>query len=135
MFSKLVLFSLIVLGAGCGGEVGMIKHPVQGKVTLDGDPLERGAVFFDPSPGTKGEPTTGSILNGGYKVQLAAGEYQVKINGTKKTGKKMQKAMAPKGEMVDEEIEAVGAAYNSKSRLRQSVLVGENNFDFAVKSK
>lgn len=132
---KLMFFSALLFISGCGGEVGIIKHPLNGNVSLDGNPLERGTIFFDPLPGIKGDPATGAILNGAYKVELSVGEYRVKINGSKKTGNKMQKAMAPKGEMIDEEVEAVGAAYNSKSNLKQSVVVGNNKGDFAVKSK
>ena len=133
--SKLMFFSVLVFALGCGGESGLIKHPLNGNVSLDGNPLERGTIFFDPLPGIKGDPATGAILNGAYKVELSVGEYRVKINGSKKTGNKMQKAMAPKGEMIDEEVEAVGVAYNSKSNLKQSVVVGNNKGDFAVKSK
>jgi len=132
---KLMFFSALLFISGCGGEVGIIKHPLNGNVSLDGNPLERGTIFFDPLPGIKGDPATGAILNGTYKVELSVGQYLVKINGSKKTGNKMQKAMAPKGEMIDEEVEAVGAAYNSKSNLKQSVVVGDNKGDFAVKSK
>jgi hypothetical protein len=132
---KLMFFSALLFISGCGGEVGIIKHPLNGNVSLDGNPLERGTIFFDPLPGIKGDPATGAILNGAYKVELSVGQYLVKINGSKKTGNKMQKAMAPKGEMIDEEVEAVGAAYNSKSNLKQSVVVGDNKGDFAVKSK
>jgi len=133
--SKLMFFSALLFISGCGGEVGLIKHPVLGNVSLDGNPLERGTVFFDPLPGIKGNPATGAILNGAYKVELSVGEYRVKINGSKKTGNKMQKTMAPKGEMIDEEVEAVPTAYNSKSNLKQSIVVGNNKGDFAVKSK
>jgi len=133
--SKLMFFSALLFISGCGGEVGIIKHPLNGNVSLDGNPLERGTIFFDPLPGIKGDPATGAILNGAYKVELSVGQYLVKINGSKKTGNKMQKAMAPKGEMIDEEVEAVGAAYNSKTNLKQSVVVGDNKGDFVVKSK
>jgi hypothetical protein len=133
--SKLMFFSVLVFALGCGGEIGIIKHPLNGNVSLDGNPLERGTIFFDPLPGMKCDPATGAISNGAYKVELTVGEYRVKINGSKKTGNKMQKAMAPKGEMIDEEVEAVGVAYNSKSNLKQSVVVGNNKGDFVVKSK
>lgn len=68
-------------------------------------------------------------------MQASVGPHLVKITGTKKTGKKMQKPLAPKGEMIEEEIEAVGAAYNSKTQLKQTVNAGDNKVDFAVKSK
>lgn len=117
--SKLMFFSVLVFALGCGGESGLIKHPVLGNVSLDGNPLERGTIFFDPLPGIKGDPATGAILNGAYKVELSVGEYRVKINGSKKTGNKMQKAMAPKGEMIDEEVEAVGETIRARSEKLQ----------------
>lgn len=111
------------------------QAPLKWKCLVGWQPFGAGNYFFDPLPGIKGDPATGAILNGAYKVELSVGEYLVKINGSKKTGNKMQKAMAPKGEMIDEEVEAVGAAYNSKSNLKQSIVVGNNKGDFAVKSK
>ncbi len=44
--SKLMFFSALLFISGCGGEVGIIKHPLNGNVSLDGNPLERGTIFF-----------------------------------------------------------------------------------------
>ena len=60
--SKLMFFSALLFLSGCGGEIGIIKHPLNGNVSLDGNPLERGTIFFDPLPGMKCDPATGAIF-------------------------------------------------------------------------
>ena len=70
----MVLALLLVSGCGDG------KTKVQGKVTYDGKPVERGSVAF---VGEKGQGTVfGEQFTGGrYAVRLPKGEFLVKING------------------------------------------------------
>ena len=67
---------LILFVSGCGD--GNIR--VQGKVSYDGKPVERGSVAF------VGEKGQGSVFgeqfkNGNYSARVPKGEYLVKING------------------------------------------------------
>ena len=47
IYSTLFLISSLLVLSGCGN--GFTVHPVKGKVTLDGNPLEGAVVTFDPS--------------------------------------------------------------------------------------
>ena len=67
---------LILFVSGCGD--GLIR--VQGKVSYDGKPVQRGSVAFI---GEKGQGTVfgEQFKNGSYSARVPKGEYLVKING------------------------------------------------------
>jgi hypothetical protein len=78
---------LLVL-ASCGTDDGMGKrYPVQGTVTYNGRPLEKGAISFIPDdPKGGGVGATGEITNGSYALSTGgnqdgarAGIYKVTI--------------------------------------------------------
>lgn len=128
----------LALGGCQGGSAGR-HNPVTGEVRLDGELLERGSILFVPLEGVKGEAAGGPIANGRYRLDAAAGPavgaHRVEVRGVKKTGKMVQKPLAPKGELAEEEVEAVAARFNAQSALRVDVKAGENTFDFQVQSK
>jgi hypothetical protein len=83
MFRRAVGWLVVcVILAGCGG--GTKLPPLQrvtGKVTLDGNPLPRGTVQFQPAAGTVGPPATGTIgADGSYEL-ITAGEKKGAIIG------------------------------------------------------
>ncbi|MSR52244.1 MAG: hypothetical protein EXS09_03015 [Gemmataceae bacterium] len=136
----LVIGMALVLGAGgCGGDSSAGHNPISGEVRLDGQPLERGSILFVPIEGTKGQAAGGVIENGRYQIGSdagpAVGAYRVEIRGVRKTGKRVQKPLAPPGELTDEEAEAVAARFNSASRETVDVKAGENTANFQVHSK
>jgi len=122
---------LLVLGLmfGCGG--GSPSGTVQGKVTLNGAPLEGGRIRFIP---TAGPPVDAEIKAGQYSVQVAPGESRVEITYPKVVGKR--KAYdTPDSPMVDITEESVPAMYNLKSELKYAVTAGANAKDFELKGK
>ena len=71
---------------GCGGEGPEGRQTVYGKVTLDGQPLARGEIAFDPDPDGSGGATVstgGVIVDGSYSISgedgPTAGKYRVSI--------------------------------------------------------
>lgn len=67
---------LLLLLTGCGGEEGPDIATVKGTVTLDGEPLDRGFVYFfpDTSKGSSGPTAMGEIRpDGSYEIQSSAG--------------------------------------------------------------
>ena len=114
-------------------------NAIRGEVKVDGQPIERGMIMFVPLPGAKGQTAAGPIKDGKYDISAEAGPtvgtQRVEIHSTRKTGKKIQKAFAPKGEMVDEEGEGVAKRFNSASKLTTDVKAGENVANFQVESK
>ena len=72
--------------AGCGGGPadGLDRKAVHGKVTLDGAPLPKGMISFDPAEGSPGAvPAGGVVADGSYAIDPAMGptpgKYRVSI--------------------------------------------------------
>ncbi len=97
----LLLLPLVL--TGCGGE-GFPRHQVSGKVTFQGNPVEYGAIVFEPDASIgKIAPTCHArIENGAFKTDSAesptTGTYKVRVTGYDKS--KMKPNPAP-GEIVD----------------------------------
>lgn len=114
---------------GCGESLppGPKKFKVTGTVTLDGKPLETGAIrFLEPKVSADFAP----IKNGSFSLEMPAGEKRVEINATKPSDK--QVAGAKDG--VKESISLIPPEYNSKSTLKETVKEGKNDFKFDLKS-
>ena len=68
MFATLIL-TLSFAASGCGGEAvdsGPPRFPISGVVTLDGEPVEYGSLFFVPVDGGPG--TSCMIQSGGFSA-------------------------------------------------------------------
>ena len=133
------LFGLVcaaVLAGGCGGS----KVVVRGTVTVDGRPVEEGAISFEPADG-QGTTTGGTITDGKYELTgnaaVTPGKQVVRIVGLRKTGKMVEAGPpAPKGTLVEEVVQCVPSHYNDQSRLRVEVTAAQaNTHDFALDSK
>ena len=129
----------IALCLGCGKGDGLNRSSVEGKVSLDGTPVEQGSITFVPTSGTKGPTAGGSIAKGRYSVPAAkgpvVGRYRVEIHAPRNTGKKIQAPMAPAGTMTDEIADAMPAQYNTKSTLEKEVKAGRNEIDFDLSAR
>ncbi|HTN77354.1 MAG TPA: hypothetical protein VL096_18975 [Pirellulaceae bacterium] len=112
---------------------------IRGKVTLDGQPLEQGAILFLPSPGNSGVATGGPIKGGIYELSgssgVSVGKYSVQITSMRKSGEKVQAPFGPQGTMVEHEVSAIAPRFNTQSTLTFDVKPGDNTADFAVESK
>ena len=136
---KLVLLiglaSCHLLGCGAGAP-GPERASVSGTVTVDGTPLANGSVRFVPIEGTTGPVAGATVENGKYSVAHAngpvVGTNRVEIEGVRLTGKKVP---GPMGRLIDENVAAVPAQYNTQSTLVRQVKPGKNVFDFPVTSK
>jgi len=138
--SRTVLAVTLMLGlAGCDGKSDGLHNAITGEVKIDGVPIERGSILFTPMDGVKGQTVGGPIENGRYTLAAnagpAAGLHRVEIRGIRKTGRMVQKPLAPPGEMVEVEEEAVAARFNKSSSLTFDVKAGANTADFPVSAK
>lgn len=124
---------------GCGGNPTASHNPIKGEVKLDGQPMESGSIMFRPVNEGKGQAVSAPIVAGRYEVGTAdgpaVGPHRVEIRGTRKSGKMIQKALAPKGELIEEQVEAVSPKFNTQSELMADVKAGENVANYEVKSK
>jgi hypothetical protein len=128
----LAAMSLAVL-LGCSQAKRMA---IEGTVTLDGQPLEKGSIAFRPLPGTTGPTAGAAIVRGKFVISPSggpfAGSFVVEISNVRPTGRKVE---GPRG-LVDEHLEFLPARYNAQSELRAEVKTdGPNSFEFSLKSK
>jgi hypothetical protein len=126
----------MVLGfsLGCGSNFATIE----GNVTFDGQPVEQGAIVFEPTD-RQGAVAGGTIQNGKYRIgpesKLSPGTMTVRITAMRATGKKIKAGPpAPDDAMVDEILPYIPAIYNEKSTLSVQVAPGNGNHNFDLKS-
>ena len=74
-----------LLASGCGPKLAS----VQGKVTLDGQPVSQGIISFQPESGTSAPSAGGELVDGKYVLprEIIPGAYRVEISSWQETGK------------------------------------------------
>jgi len=111
----LFLYALASL-AGCGD--GTNRVPVEGEVTLDGKPLEEGAISFLST--SEGSSAGARIASGRFAIARqdgpTPGVYRVEILAYKETGRRIPDPDRP-GKMMDETLQLVPQRYNFQSEL------------------
>lgn len=122
---------------GCGSADDYARIPVQGRITLDGRPLESGTISFAPL--NAGPSTQGAIADGAYAIGRstgpAAGTYRVEIHSMRPTGRRVPDNDNP-GETIEEVRNAIPDRYNVRSELRAEVKTGAGTpIDFALESR
>jgi hypothetical protein len=130
--------------AGCSGD-NLNRAVVEGNVTLDGQPLNKGIISFFPM--NNEGPSVGTKIEGGrYRFDKkngpVVGEYRIEINGEQvPSGKKIPSPMDPKL-MIDEMVDPVPEKYHSNGAmgkavetLKATVTTGRNTIDFPLSSK
>jgi hypothetical protein len=125
--------SLLVAGCSRPGRTEPPRHPVSGTVTLDGAPLEDGAILFlSPALGLIDRV---SIHEGRFQGVAAAGKRRVEFSVVREmpfTGMPMPGIPAPK--TVPKQI--LPPRYHADSTLAADVVPGgPNEFSFDLKSK
>jgi hypothetical protein len=125
--AAVLLLGFLSSSFGCGDG----KVRVQGTVTFDGKPVERGVISFDPADG-RGPNTGGKIASGRFELSgLAAatpGKKIVRIRASRPTGRKIESGPpAPPGTLVDELEAYIPAHYNENSTLTAELVPGKVN--------
>jgi len=138
-YSLLCVAAAVAIGvAGCGRANPRDRLPISGKVTLDGAPLDQGAIQFTP---LAGKDTVGSgavIKDGKYETPalrgLPVGKYRVRINSAQAD----PSAPAPKPDAFmsgGPTVERIPAKYNRKSEEVVEVTAGGPNvFDYDIRT-
>ena len=128
------IVAALALCLGCSSD----QTTIEGAITFDGQPVERGSITFEPASGA-GPSAGGTIENGQYKIDASGvtpGEMIVRISAVRPTGKKMEAGPPePPGTLVDEVRPYIPAAYNEQSTLKAQVKAGKVTQDFALKSQ
>jgi hypothetical protein len=134
MVRRLVLLMLlglggVVLGSGCGPGTATID----GEVTVDGKPLEKGVISYTPADGN-GAPVTAEVRNGRYEVRTVAGRKVVQISAPIVVGQRKEHK-GPGAALIDITEESLPPSCNSKSELTFEATAGANTKNWAVESK
>ena len=125
--SSVALGLLTVLVAGCGGPR---SQPVNGTITLDGQPLAEGDITFRPQPVLAGSPGFNTpVKDGKYHLQVPPGANRVEITGTKLVPGKLD----PFGNPM--RVSVIPRRYSGETTLEAKVSEGSNTFDFRLTSK
>jgi len=138
----------VVLLTGCPSKKFIATEPVEGIVTLDGEPLEGCSITLFPVEEGQGEPGYSytdakgfyrvGTLKGKIDAGTTPGEYIVGFSKYTQvpTGRKVKDE---NGDMVDQTKEAnlLHSNYESreKSPWRITVTKGKNQFDFPLNAK
>ena len=130
-----IVSCLPLVCSGCGNRMGS----VEGSVTYDGQPIEKGIINFESADGQV-QRSGAAIENGKYRIaNISPGKKIVRIEGQRKTGRKVQ-LKVPRGVVapskpVDEYLDIVPAVYNKQSTLTAEVESGTNQLDYALEAK
>jgi len=122
---------------GCGGGDSLGRQPISGSVTVNGAPLDKGTISFQPV--NKGMPAGGKISGGKYSIARKdgspAGKYRVGINApVPGTGTEAQAGAMP-GEPLPPPQELIPPDWNTNSEHFVEVSTGKNAFNFDVDAK
>jgi hypothetical protein len=122
------------LAPGCGGDP-LGRQPVSGSVNLDGAPLPKGSIRFQPLE--KGIGTGARVEGGKYAIArkdgLPVGKYLVLINAAA-TGADAQ-SDAPPGAPPAPPKELIPEDWNEKTEHTIEITSGKNEHNFDVQTK
>ena len=96
---------------------------VSGNVTVDGKPLEKGAISYVPAD-AKGVPVTADVAGGKYELQVMAGKKFVQITAPVVI-KKEKQSDAPDAPYIEFTAESLPEKYNTKTELKFDVQPGQ----------
>ena len=130
-------YLLLLLLTGCGG---IQRGAVEGQVSLDGQPIPKGSIFFRPTGETKGMTAGGEIIDGRYKLPAdkgpVVGSNIVEFYADLKTGRKVPHVPGdPSAGMDDEILQVFGPQYNTQSKVTCQIKAGNNTHDFNLTTK
>jgi hypothetical protein len=122
---------LATLLPGCGS--GKPTYPsarLEGKVTLDGNPIAEGRLQFVPQDLGKAPVTAAPIVEGRYLAEaVPRGKLRVLLTASKKTGKMVTEYSTPHPEVIN----LIPEKYRAGIPIE---VAGDNaNLDFALQSR
>jgi hypothetical protein len=133
----LLMLPLAVFLAGCG-QTGPARGPIQGKITVGGQPLSAGHILFTPVAPNKGPATSARITAGEYKLPKSEGpvigQNLVQVEADLNPGFAIddEAAFAKRGGKPLPP-NPIPIAFNKHSTLTVEVKAGEQNqFDVAI---
>lgn len=116
---------IALLVGGCGRPTGETAR-VDGSVSIEGQPVEKGIISFSPRESGTVRPATAEIVDGRYQASnVPLGPVLVQIHATKETGKMLTDRA--EGGQYPETINLVPAKYDAGIEVTIS---GDESHDF-----
>ena len=121
----IVILVLLLSSSGCVPSDELGRHPISGKVTFDGKPLDDGYILFRVTG--EGTSAGATIANGSFDVPakngISYGQYQVEITSEQKTAQTVERDPADWGDQAAGQVEHVVQQiipdrYNANSELK-----------------
>lgn len=137
-----VIVAAATVGCGTGSADGLDRRAVSGTVTLDGVPLAKGVIAFDPANESgSAVPAGGVITDGRYAIDASSGptpgNYKVSIRSTDAAAaadKKSAPGAPPRPGKAA--ADPIPAKYNSASELTAEIAAsGSTTQDFPLVTK
>ncbi|MCC7336141.1 MAG: hypothetical protein IT422_13660 [Pirellulaceae bacterium] len=129
-----VFLSIVLVGCNSQNYEGEKRYPLSGKVTYNGEPVDRGNISFLPMNPDSQRVAGGKIEDGAYSFEeeygANAGQYKVEIRWQKKTGDTFTDAF---GNVDDVRVEAIPAEFNTATTLTADIGAGKT-YDFDLES-
>ena len=134
-----VAMGLALTVAGCGSPSDeYARFAVEGKVTLDGQPLKSGTISFIAKG--VGASASAEVADGSFRLGesdgLSPGGYRVEVFSLQPTGRKVPNA-DESGTLVDETTNVIPERYNVRSELTTEIPPGGSKepLSFALTGK
>lgn len=129
LFAALIFSSLILVGCNDSGRLSL-----NGTVTFDGEPVEKGYVQFSPLPGTTGPTAGADVQDGAYEVAsvrgLFEGSYRVDVQAWVRSGKVSIDPVTGEKTVGGDLKQILPSRYNKDSELTIDISGGQRTFDF-----
>jgi len=141
--SLLALLALLPC-TGCGSSSEGVRAAVQGKVTLDGKPLEAAAIVFHCGQGEGKITAFGLVENGSFEIAAEEGplvgkarvEFQPKPIDQATFEEELDKTTSRRRSRPKLTVVDIPLQYGPESTLTAHVTEdGENTFDFALETR
>lgn len=140
--ARLLTLSLVSCSfLGCSEPDFPPRYQVEGNVTIDGAPLQKGLISFIPLAPTAGPKVSGVVTHGKYFIEADSGPCQgkflVKIETMPHEIEALAAGKAPwaAAHQANEQRPTIAPKYNQKSQLQVEVLPSdENRFNFEVQA-
>jgi hypothetical protein len=134
----LLVLTAPVLLAGCGLSDELSREAVFGTVTLNGQPLKKAMIVFEPSLMGPSTGASGLIVDGRYSIAkawgAAPGEYRVLIFAGQTEAVPVKAEISEDSPPAPPPNEPIPARYNQESDISVEVLRNaRNQFDLELK--
>jgi hypothetical protein len=137
-----VLALLVLASSGCGApeEDNRTREPISGTVSLDGQPLAKGTIQFQPASQAEGVAAGGMIDDGRFNIPRdegpVPGKYKVAIDVREDSGTTLAPGETPGAPKFPKKkpVALIPPRYNAQTELTAEVKSGgPNTFTFELK--